>query len=443
MKSALNINTSRGNNPIAIDLFCGVGGLSLGLSQSGFDVALKIEIEEISGRYAQYNSPESKVLYGGAKGDVRYFGRETIKSLSLRKDEVALITGGPPCQGFSLAGKQNVNDPLNELVLEFARVVNEIKPFAFLMENVPGITTAGSEKLRHAIRTLDKTFNICEPTKLNAWDFGVPQTRQRVFLLGIRKDFGTTPSMPAPTHLWVEKYSRALVPMTPNSWDAISDLPDVDDYDFLVSADRVPYDKQPFNDFQRAMRGIKGNFLNLVPPYKWDHSICTNCRLTQHGPDLLKRLAKLAHGQSDKTSGIRRINPMSLCSTIRAGTTKDRGSWSAPRPLHPFFDRVLTTRECARIQTFPDWFTFHPSKWHGNRMVGNAVPPLLASAIGSHILKLLGIDAKPTRSTLKRDDGLIRNDIQKAAESNYEGRKVSQKVFSWSPKKRRKRELQT
>jgi DNA (cytosine-5)-methyltransferase 1 len=426
----------RTNSPIAIDLFSGVGGLSLGLAQAGFDVAIKVEIEEIAGRYAQYNAPQSKVLYGEVQGDVRRFGKKAMEDLGFERKEIALVAGGPPCQGFSLAGKQRIDDPLNDLVLEFGRVVVELNPMAFLMENVPGITTSGSEKLRETLNLLGQKYQICGPTKLNAWDFGVPQTRQRVFLFGIRRDLKIVPSLPLATHSWSEFQQLAFLPATPNCWDAISDLPDVERYPFLVSSDRVAYDKAPLNDYQKVMRGLLVNGSDNLPLVEWDSTICTNCRLTQHGPDLLERLTALGHGKADKVSGIRRMVPTSLAPTIRAGTTKERGSWSAPRPLHPFSNRVLTTRECARIQTFPDWFVFHPAKWHGNRMVGNAVPPLFAKAIGAHILTTLGLERRGFDMAIPRDQSLISLDIEKAAASNYEGRRVSQKVSSWSPRKK-------
>ena len=428
-------NFSR-NHALAVDLFSGVGGLSLGLSQAGFDVAIKVEIEEIAGRYAQYNAPDSNVLYGATLGDVRRFGIQTLKDLGFGNQEIALVAGGPPCQGFSLAGKQSVDDPLNDLVLEFARVVKELRPMAFLMENVPGITTAGSEKLRSAIKLLGRNYRICGPTKLSAWEYGVPQTRQRVFLLGFRRDLDILPSLPLPTHSWSEQEQLPFLPTTPNCWEAISDLPNVERYPFLVSSDRVAYDKTPSNDFQRAMRGLLIDKSDCIPLVQWDQTVCTNSRLTQHGPDLLERLKKLAFGEADKVSGIRRMVPTALGPTIRAGTTKERGSWSAPRPLHPFADRVLTNRECARIQTFPDWFVFHPAKWHGNRMVGNAVPPLFAKAIGAHILELLGIPKHSIEKPTPRDNSLIGDDIAKAAASNYENRRVSQKVSSWSPRRK-------
>lgn len=423
------------SNPIAIDLFSGVGGLSHGLAQAGFDVAIKIEIEDIAGRYAQYNAPSSHVLHGETRGDVRRFGKETPNELGLRIGELALIAGGPPCQGFSLAGRQRVDDPLNDLVLEFARVVDEFRPMAMLMENVPGITTAGSEKLRQAISRLEKNYRIIGPTKLNAWDFGVPQTRQRVFLVGIRRDLKIDPSLPQPTHAWSPNGQMSLMPATPTCWESISDLPEVSKYPFLASIDRVEYDSEPTNEFQRIMRGYERDPLDFSAEMIWDRHICTNLRTTQHGDNLTKRLEALEPGQADKISGIRRLEADGLSTTIRAGTTKERGSWSAPRPMHPFSPRVVTTRECARIQTFPDWFVFHPAKWHGNRMVGNAVPPLLARAIGDHLIKLLGIDRAVPDQELKRDKALIQADIEKAAASNYENRQVSQKVVSWGKRK--------
>ncbi len=123
------------------------------------------------------------------------------------------------------------------------------------------------------------------------------------------------------------------------------------------------------------------------------------------------RLRRLEYGIADEVSGLRRLDPAEPSTTIRAGTAADRGSRSAPRPVHPTQSRVLTTRECARIQSFPDWFVFHPVKWHGNRQVGNAVPPLLARAIGKHILRLL--DESPSRidaPAVMRDDTLIAAD---------------------------------
>ena len=123
------------------------------------------------------------------------------------------------------------------------------------------------------------------------------------------------------------------------------------------------------------------------------------------------RLRRLGFGETDPRSALRRLDPEQPGTTIRAGTTRDRGARSAPRPVHPHQARVLTTRECARLQSFPDWYMFHPVKWHGNRQVGNAVPPMLGRAVGAHILSLLGESIDPVIAPpICRDENLVRDD---------------------------------
>lgn len=418
--------------PKAIELFTGVGGLSLGLDQAGFHVALAVEIEEVTGRYAQYNLPATEVWYGAERGDVRAFTLDRIRGGQTRiVQDLTLVAGGPPCQGFSLAGKKDAADPLNTLVLEFARIVLDLQPLAFLMENVPGITQGASAHLAEAMRRLSERYRLSPPTALVACDYGVPQARERVFVLGFRRDLGITPSFPEPTHMRPSPGSPRLgfLEPCPTVRDALGDLPAVDDYPQLIDTDRIPYDKEPDCPYQRVMRGRVQLPDDLSVPVVWDSAICTNLRRTQHGPHLTARFKGLAFGAADKMSGIRRLDPAGVSTTIRAGTTKERGAWSAPRPLHPFQNRVLTTRECARIQSFPDWFMFHPTKWHGNRQVGNAVPPYLARAIAVHILRLLAVT--PTGDVplpVIRDDALVEKDITDAASAGLSQRHVSQVV---------------
>ncbi len=427
-----------GHRPIAIELFAGVGGLSLGLESAGFDVPLAVEIEEIAGRYHAFNMPGTIVLRGDEQGDVRNFGKSVVDDfLPEKSSDVTLIAGGPPCQGFSLAGKRATHDPLNDLVVEFARIVMEVSPKAFLVENVPGMTMGDSPYLEKAIRRLSKEYNIIGPSPLWASHFGVPQARQRVFIIGIRKDLKIKPSLPSPTHVEPHKSQQVLsyLKVTPSVWDAIADIPEVDVYPELIDGDRVKYEKVPQSEYARVMRGIVQDSSEYSRRVVWDSNICTNLRRTRHGKNLVERFEGLGFGKSDKTSGIRRLNPHEVSTTIRAGTTKERGSWSAPRPLHPYQNRVITTRECARIQSFPDWFEFHPVKWHGNRQVGNAVPPLLGRAVGTHILKLLGIVPHFDRSPpLSRDRELIEEDLKKALESKLSKRKISQQVVNTSQK---------
>lgn len=422
-----------------IDLYSGVGGLSLGFEQAGFKIAADIEIEDIAGRYAQFNFPETRVFYGDTSGDVRRFTTDSFRQAGGNPDDVFLVVGGPPCQGFSLAGKRRHDDPLNDLVLEFARVVSDFSPQAFLMENVPGLKTSDSPMLGQALRKLEREYDVVGPHTLRAWEFGVPQMRQRVFILGIKKSLKLTPSFPEPTHYRPIDPPSLLFSRCPTCWEAISDIPNVDEYPELISGDRVPYTSRPNNDFQKHMRGLHRDPEDFSPLIDWDVKTCTNLRRTQHGEGLLQRFEDLGFGQSDKTSGIRRLDPHDISTTIRAGTTKARGSWSAPRPLHPYQQRVLTTRECARIQTFPDWFLFHPVKWHGNRMVGNAVPPILARAIGLHIRTIFGLPKPSARNThLLRNDKLVVQDIEDAKNSGYENRNVSQLVVSWGKNSNRK-----
>ena len=420
------------SRPKAVELFAGIGGTGLGLEQAGFHVAAAVELEDITGRYAAYNLPATTVHYGKERGDVRQLRGSAYERLGIpRGDDLVLVAGGPPCQGFSIAGKKNAADPLNDLVLEFARVVLDLQPVAFLMENVPGIASR-SDHLAEFVRRMTKHYRVAGPGVLCSADFGVPQIRNRVFVVGFRRDSGLVPSLPAPTHCRTPSGYQGelgLAAHTPTVWDAIHDLPNVDDYPELIDGDRVPYTNPPDSAYARVMRGHEIDPQDYSYRVAWDSTLCTNLRRTRHGPPLKERFAGLAFGQADKTSGIRRLHPHRLSTTIRAGTTRDRGSWSAPRPLHPYQDRVLTTRECARLQSFPDWFLFHPVKWHGNRQVGNAVPPLLARAIGRHLLRSLGFAILARNGcVLERSDLLVERDIAKARTSGLSRRKVSQQV---------------
>ena len=416
------------SKPLAIDLFSGVGGLSLGLECAGFFVATHVEIEAITARYAHYNFPLADMFHGEAAGDIRQLSGPDLRRSLPPNQDIALVAGGPPCQGFSYAGKKNPADPLNDLVLDFARVVLEIQPQAFLMENVPGIRAGAIWQLDQALETLNANYHISSPTLLEAPDYGVPQMRKRVFILGFRHDLGLTPQLPSPTH--TVQPSLLGLPLTPTVQEALSDLPDVDAYPHLINGDRVDYAAPPQTDYQYQMRDQEWYAERRGYAVTWDATVCTNCRRTRHGESLRERLAALAEGQADRKSGIRRLEANGISTTIRAGTTSRRGSWSAPRPCHYHYDRVITTRECARLQSFPDWFRFHPIKWHGNRQVGNAVPPRLAEAIGVTIMRQLGYEtAHGILGTVQRPDDLIAADIAAAENAGLDQRNITYQVI--------------
>lgn len=416
--------------PIAIDLFSGVGGLSLGLELAGFCIASHAEIDATAARYAEYNFPLTNTLGGDKFGDIRKIDGGDLTSGIPKGATIALIAGGPPCQGFSLAGKKDPNDPLNDLVLEMARVIVELKPLAFLIENVPGIKAGDIWQLDEALRQLGQYYDIADAGTLYAPDFGVPQTRRRVFVLGYRKDLGIVPRLPSPSHLPPGKsVSLFRTRVTPTVIEALDDLPNVELFDHLINGDEVAYSQAPTTEFQRLMRDSALMAERRGYLVEWNDSLCTNCRRTQHGESLHRRLSSLAYGEADHASGIRRLEPDGLSTTIRAGTTSERGSWSAPRPCHYREPRVLTTRECARLQTFPDWFRFHPVKWHGNRQVGNAVPVLLAEAVGRAILEQLGLAPTPRPvPRIQRNELLIADDIAKAENSRLNERNLTHQV---------------
>lgn len=428
MKNADLRDALMGSRPISIDLFSGVGGLSLGLELAGFFGAVHVEIEEQASRYAAYNFPLARHLAGPDAGNVRTLTGAGLLQMTNGR-EIDVIAGGPPCQGFSRAGRRRVDDPMNDLVLEMARVILEAKPKSFIIENVPGIQAGQYWQFDKALEQLGADYTVSAPTLLKAEDFGVPQIRRRVFTVGIRRDLEVYPHLPHPTHS-IQSFQDSLYgAATPNVGDALNDIPNCDDYEHLFDGDTTRYEIAPSGEYSRLMRDAGGLLIHRGYEINWNSAECTNLRRTRHGPELLAKLRDLQPGAVEKTSRIPRLRADGLGMTVRAGTTSERGSWSAPRPCHPTFPRVLTTRESARIQSFPDWFRFHPVKWHGNRQVGNAVPPLLGMAVGSALLKDLGHEQHlELVGTATRDESLIEDDVRAAAESNNSRRKASHSV---------------
>ncbi len=366
--------------PIAIDLFCGAGGMSLGFEQAGFDVLLGVEMDGHHAAVHERNFPHAKLL------------RTSVVSLTAAdlyaelggQHEVDLVFGGPPCQGFSHMGLRDVEDPRNTLVDHFARLVAELRPKAFVMENVPGMQSGDTRPiLARVVGLLEIAgYNMTMPLRvLDASEFGVPQKRKRLFLLGVRQDVADSipyPARPCPGQ-----------PPRPTVWEAIADLPGVEECEELFRSDETAYDRQPETDYAKVARGVLDDPSDFSYPREWRRDRCTGCLRIRHAAKALELYAATPPGQAVPGHKLPRLDPNGICPTLRAGSDSTHGSYTAPRPIHPFQPRCITAREAARLHGFPDWFAFYPLKWHAYRQIGNAVCPPVARAVGSEIVRIL------------------------------------------------------
>lgn len=375
----------------AIDLFAGVGGLSLGLKMANIEPLIGIENDKSCIEALNYNFP-SKIIIGK---DIRNISKNEMLDY-LGSIEVDVLAGGPPCQGFSLIGLRDPNDERSRLVFEFIRFAKELQPKFIVMENVPGMLSAqGGEFIKELINVFDEVgYNIRLPIKvLNAADYGVPQNRKRVFILGSRKDIKILPEYPLPTYMNIRENKVDIflgnLPKTPTVLEAIGDLPNIDNYDHLVEDDEVLYEIEPVSEYAKIMRGYIDSHFSILDKNNWNSKICSGCRRTVHGEVLTNRFKNTKQGDTAPVSRLYKLIEHDVANTLRAGTPRERGAYSAPRPIHPHFPRVVSVREGARLQSFPDWHRFHKTKWHGFRQVGNAVPPLLAMAVSKEIYKCL------------------------------------------------------
>lgn len=341
-----------GNAPTFIDLFGGAGGLTLGLTRAGWRQLLSVEHWSDAVDTHRLNFPEHAVI----DTDIREVtARRLSSSLHDRPD---WIVGGPPCQGFSTVGKRKRDDERNFLMLEFRRLVEIVEPDGFLIENVLGLRdmswqgeiSALFEEMGYAV-----SFHV-----LRAADHGVPQLRRRVVFAGHR-EWGYFKGV-QPTHSeanWVTVE------------DAIGDLPELEPGG--MAAD---YDCEPFTGFQREARAgsklLQGHQISRHPDYLVE--------AISHIPDGGNRRSIPDHLQP--SSGFHNTYSR-LCSKAPAvAVTQNMGKPSGTRCIHPFQNRGLSAREGARLQTFPDRFHFTSGQTSQRLQIANAVPPVLARAIG-------------------------------------------------------------
>jgi DNA (cytosine-5)-methyltransferase 1 len=374
-------NTGR---PIGIDLFAGAGGLSLGFEQAGFDVAAAVEIDPIHCAVHEFNFPNCAAICADA---TKITGEEIRKAAKLNGIPVDVVFGGAPCQGFSLIGKRALDDPRNRLLLEFVRLTVELDARYFVFENVKGLTIGNHRQLlEELIETFHSNgYEVLLPYRvLNAADFGVPQDRRRLFLMGAKK------GLPLP------QYPAATATEPPTVWEAIGDLPDPDEYAELLDSDAVERARfRKASRYARVLHGLLEDAQDFSYPREWNPKRLTSSMRTEHTPLSQRRFNATESGKVEAVSRFLKLDPEGICNTLRAGTGSDRGAFTSPRPIHPYASRCITVREAARLHSYPDWFRLHTTKWHGFRQIGNSVPPLLGRAVASELL--VAMKKKPLR----------------------------------------------
>lgn len=360
--------------PAVIDLFCGIGGLSLGATRAGFGLALAVDNDPTLLGVHEINFPG----FRHSEEDVsKLTGAKLLAEAGLGSGAVTGLIGGSPCQGFSRIGKRNLKDKRNSLFAHFFRLVLEIRPSFFVAENVPGILDSQNNGLvaaaQHGVR---KEYKLLEPLVLDASDFGAPTTRKRVFFIGYLPD--QLDPLTA-NDFEQEKWARKTTVQV-----ALTGLPRRLKDDWLTDETgwrpvrmkrRSRYWTRIYGDTPEGV-GDEGTLTR----FRRDRLV-SGCMTTLHTKEVKRRFDRVPEGAVDSISRAQRLSRNGQCPTLRAGTGPDRGSFQALRPIHFQEPRAITPREAARLQGFPDWFRFAPTKWHAFRGIGNSVSPFVAEAI--------------------------------------------------------------
>jgi len=401
------------DSPTFIDLFAGAGGLSHGLLRAGLQCIYALEIDLWASQTFEANHRDAVMC----RRDIRQVSDSEIRSLGLRDTD--MVAGGPPCQGFSHSNVVNrdPHDPRNSLFIDFLRFVRIIQPKIALIENVPGLLTSVLDNGRPAIDSIVDEFKklgyATHLQLLDACNFGVPQRRVRLFIVAYREDIKPLgPLLPEPTHATPSDTLElpSLFPNLPPAvtlWEAISDLPQVTTDNFPHP---VKYASPPTNPYQKTLRQNAPPVITHHEPMRHSNRIVERFRHIRFGqseedvPDQLKprRRGKPSElSEKSYSQNSRRQRPDRPCNTIVASAHTNY--------IHSFLHRNFTIRETMRIQSFPDNFVIKGKRavlsrslslrkgyaddlYLDQRMqVGNAVPPLLAEAIGKHLRKVFPV----------------------------------------------------
>lgn len=382
-----------------IDLFSGAGGLSRGLEEAGFKAVFASDINPIYGETYKKNHPHTHFV----DKDIRKLtGKEILATCGLKRGELDLLAGGPPCQGFSVnAPIRSLADQRNHLFKDYLRLAAELYPKAILIENVPGIVSLGKGTVVKAIYSVLQEMGYkAEHHILFAGHYGVPQMRFRTIFIATRIEDANI-VFPTPTHN-ARAYAnfaeaKELCQRVPENkahqlkkhtsvWDAIRDLPILNPQGKPESA---AYTESPKNTFLKFVRGNSTEIFNHATSRLAPINLERLKHIPQGGSwrdipqELLPSGLKRAR-RSDHTKRYGRLAPDGLCSTVLTKCDPHWGSF-----FHPYQNRVLSVREAARMQSFPDDYVFTGSVTQQYEQVGNAVPVLLAKAIGDSIIKTL------------------------------------------------------
>lgn len=360
----------------AIDLFAGCGGLSLGFLQAGFSVDKAVEFDPAIANTYKMNHPEIEVLVD----DIKNIDNSGIFELG----DAEVIIGGPPCQGFSMAGARIrhgfIDDPRNYLFKHYYNVVKTVKPKVFVMENVKGMQNMQNGKIFAEILHTFTDSELNEGTPylvfhrvIRAIDFGIPQKRERLIIIG------TTVRNVDFEDLWKKTYD-SIKEEYPDYFcattvrDAIGNLP-------AVTEDGVIVNPEPQNQYQRYLASEKPEIANHTQ--------------SKHSPKAVERMHKIDNGQNyteldEKINSVHSGSYGRLVWDEPATTITTRFDTPAGgRFIHPDVDRTLSPREAARIQSFPDDFIFYGARREISRQIGNAVPPKISYFLARLVQKIL------------------------------------------------------
>lgn len=416
--------------------------MSLGFEQAGFDVKAAVEIDPVHCAVHAFNFPDCTVIPRSA---ANLSGAEILKAAGVEKVDV--VFGGAPCQGFSMIGQRVLDDPRNSLVQDFVRIVRETDAKYFVFENVKGLTLGKHRKfLEELYAEFDAAgYAVQHPWRvLNAASYGVPQSRERLILMGAKKGIAM-PTYPEPTHSKSVWSPDLLHPVGPTCRDALDDLPDAEEFHDLKISDSVKVSRwKKLEAYASEMRCENESAWHFGYQRKWNPHFLTSSARTNHTEISRRRFSETHPGEVEPISRFFRLSPDGVSNTLRAGTDGARGAFTSPRPIHYKHARCITVREMARLHGFPDWFRFQVTKWHGARQVGNAVPPALARVVAAAVMEAMEIEpTRPEGVISLGDPALLSMDLSQASRHWGVERPSSKRDRKSGAKKRKQEEIET